>query len=220
MFDKKFLKDPKKRFSDRVEKYIKYRPSYPQKIIEFLKEKKILSKDSVIADIGSGTGIFAANLSSEKRMIICLDPSVGMLEEAKKRYNLLVTGTAENLPFRSKIFDFIYMVTVIEFLVNPLKALNNIRNNLKKGSPILILFIGKESQWGRYYSKLAEERHPIFIHAKFFTFDEIRQELELAGYRILGSIDTLNTYKQTKFKGAKKGLKSKKGAIIVKANAE
>ena len=57
MVEKKYKVDPKKRFSSRVENYIKYRPSYPLEIIDFLKMKKILSKDTVIADIGSGTGI-------------------------------------------------------------------------------------------------------------------------------------------------------------------
>ena len=57
MADKKYLVDPKKRFSSRVENYIKYRPSYPVEILDFLKKKKILAKDTSIADIGSGTGI-------------------------------------------------------------------------------------------------------------------------------------------------------------------
>ena len=55
MVEKKLLVDPKKRFSSRVENYIKYRPRYPLKIIDFLEKKEILTKNTVIADIGSGT---------------------------------------------------------------------------------------------------------------------------------------------------------------------
>ncbi|HDJ21628.1 MAG TPA: class I SAM-dependent methyltransferase [Candidatus Bathyarchaeota archaeon] len=36
-------------------------------------------------DIGAGTGIFAKYLSTDERSIVCLDPSSGMLKEAKKR---------------------------------------------------------------------------------------------------------------------------------------
>ncbi|GAH75223.1 unnamed protein product, partial [marine sediment metagenome] len=36
MAEKKYLVEPKKRFSSRVENYIKYRPSYPLKMIDFL----------------------------------------------------------------------------------------------------------------------------------------------------------------------------------------
>jgi ubiquinone/menaquinone biosynthesis C-methylase UbiE len=177
----------------------------------------MLPEAGVGLDIGAGSGIFAANLISKKRIIICLDPSMGMLNEARKRSKLIINGTAENLPFRRKIFDFIYMVTVIEFLTDPIKALNNIKQNLKNASPILILFIDRESQWGRYYKKLAEERHPIFTHAKLFTSNNICDKLEQTGYQILGSVDTLTIYEQTRLEGVKKGLKSKKGAKIIKA---
>ena len=45
------------RFSNRVEQYVKQRPSYPQEIIPFLEKVAGLNSSFVIADIGSGTGI-------------------------------------------------------------------------------------------------------------------------------------------------------------------
>ena len=57
MVEKRYKVDPKKRFSSRVENYIKYRPSYPLEIIDSLKKKNLLADDTIIADIGSGTGI-------------------------------------------------------------------------------------------------------------------------------------------------------------------
>ncbi|MDQ2864016.1 MAG: hypothetical protein M3R50_10305 [Bacteroidota bacterium] len=45
------------RFSDRVDDYVKYRHGYSMQAIETLKDKSILNKSSIIADIGSGTGI-------------------------------------------------------------------------------------------------------------------------------------------------------------------
>ncbi len=52
------ISDPTKRFSDRVDNYVKYRPGYPGEVISFLQKECDLSLNSVIADIGSGTGIF------------------------------------------------------------------------------------------------------------------------------------------------------------------
>jgi len=46
-----------KRFSNRVEQYVKYRPSYPKEIISFLEKNAGLNSSFTIADIGSGTGI-------------------------------------------------------------------------------------------------------------------------------------------------------------------
>jgi SAM-dependent methyltransferase len=50
------MKDPTKRFSDRVENYVKNRPSYPREIIRLLEEACALTTEALIADIGSGTG--------------------------------------------------------------------------------------------------------------------------------------------------------------------
>jgi SAM-dependent methyltransferase len=49
------------RFSDRVADYVRYRPSYPAALIETLQCASRLTPSSVVADIGSGTGI-SANL--------------------------------------------------------------------------------------------------------------------------------------------------------------
>ena len=48
--------DAKQRFSDRVEFYHRFRPSYPVAVIELIQEQTNLSDASTIADIGSGTG--------------------------------------------------------------------------------------------------------------------------------------------------------------------
>jgi hypothetical protein len=44
------------RFSNRVDNYVKYRPHYPAAVIDYLKKENVLNDNSVIADIGSGTG--------------------------------------------------------------------------------------------------------------------------------------------------------------------
>ena len=81
---KNLATDPKKRFSSRVENYIKFRPSYPLKIIEFLKEKKILTKDSVVADIGSGTGILSKIFLDNGNQVYGIEPNKDMREAAEK----------------------------------------------------------------------------------------------------------------------------------------
>ena len=49
--------DPTERFTDRVDDYIKYRPSYPPGVLEVLRQRANLSPDITVADIGCGTGI-------------------------------------------------------------------------------------------------------------------------------------------------------------------
>jgi len=84
MAEKKYLVEPKKRFSSRVENYIKYRPSYPLKIIDFLKEERILAKDTVIADIGSGTGILTKLFLDNGNQVYGIEPNKDMRAAAEK----------------------------------------------------------------------------------------------------------------------------------------
>ena len=112
MFDKKFKQDPKKRFSSRVENYIKYRPSYPKEIIGFLKEKEILSTSSVIADIGSGTGILSKIFLMEGNLVYGVEPNVDMRNAGniflKKFSNFVsINGSAENTTLDQKLIDII-----------------------------------------------------------------------------------------------------------------
>ena len=53
------MSDTVERFSNRVENYVKYRPGYPKEVLETFREEMNLTENSVIADIGSGTGISA-----------------------------------------------------------------------------------------------------------------------------------------------------------------
>jgi len=50
---------PTERFSSRVEDYMRYRPSYPLAVVEFLARECGLTAQSRIADLGSGTGLLA-----------------------------------------------------------------------------------------------------------------------------------------------------------------
>jgi len=84
MAEKKFLVEPKKRFSSRVENYIKYRPSYPLEIIDFLKEKMILAEDTIIADIGSGTGILTKLFLDNGNQVYGIEPNKDMRAAAER----------------------------------------------------------------------------------------------------------------------------------------
>ena len=110
--EKKYLADPKKRFSSRVENYIKYRPSYPLEIIDFLKEKKILADDSVIADIGSGTGILTKIFLDNGNQVYGVEPNKDMREAAEKNLQgftnfTSLEGSAESTGLEENCIDLI-----------------------------------------------------------------------------------------------------------------
>lgn len=72
------------RFSDRVENYIKYRPGYPSRVFDFLKQHSDFSADTVVADIGSGTGISAEMFLRNGNKVYAVEPNKDMREAAER----------------------------------------------------------------------------------------------------------------------------------------
>ena len=112
MNGKGYLSDPKKRFSSRVENYIKYRPSYPPEIIDFLTDEKVLSKQSIVADIGSGTGILSELFLKNGNKVFGVEPNTEMRRAAEKILEIYpdfvsISSSAENTSLMSNSIDLI-----------------------------------------------------------------------------------------------------------------
>jgi len=78
--------DPTKRFSSRVEDYIRYRPSYPEAIVLWLERECGLTAESRIADIGSGTGILARLFLDFGCHVFGVEPNAGMRAAAERQF--------------------------------------------------------------------------------------------------------------------------------------
>ena len=70
--------DNTQRFSDRVEDYVRYRPGYPTALFDHLYTEEGFSAGSVIADIGSGTGIFSRRLLARGSTVYGIEPNSPM----------------------------------------------------------------------------------------------------------------------------------------------
>lgn len=75
--------DSTTRFSDRVENYVKYRPSYPDAMVQFLFERGI-GRDSTVCDIGAGTGILSKLLIRDVGKMYALEPNESMRSYAEE----------------------------------------------------------------------------------------------------------------------------------------
>jgi len=100
------------RFSSRVETYVRFRPSYPQQIIETLEHDCGFTRDSIVADIASGTGIFTKLLLEHGNRVFGVEPNAEMRragEEFLSTYPKFtsVTGTAEATTLEPRSVDFV-----------------------------------------------------------------------------------------------------------------
>ena len=73
------------RFSDRVDNYIKYRPSYPQAVVDSIISGCHSGKTDTVADIGSGTGIFSKLLLDRNFDVIGVEPNESMRKAAERQ---------------------------------------------------------------------------------------------------------------------------------------
>ena len=104
--------DSVKRFDTRVENYAKYRPNYPPETIELLKTDCGLTQESVVADIGSGTGIFSELFLKNGNQVFGVEPNATMrstAEQLLKSYSRFVSidGSAESTGLPDNSVDFV-----------------------------------------------------------------------------------------------------------------
>jgi len=71
------------RFSSRVENYARYRPDYPSAIVDLLREECGLTSESIIADVGSGTGKLSELFLNNGNFVIGVEPNAAMRQAAE-----------------------------------------------------------------------------------------------------------------------------------------
>jgi len=104
--------DSTRRFSSRVENYVKYRPGYPKAILALLRRDCGLTPGSAIADIGSGTGLSARLFLANGNRVCGVEPNQEMREAAERllaKYARFtsVSATAEATTLPEASADFV-----------------------------------------------------------------------------------------------------------------
>jgi SAM-dependent methyltransferase len=104
--------DATTRFSDRVADYVKYRPNYPVEILDLLAAKCGLTPESVIADIGSGTGILTKMFLENGNPVIGVEPNKEMREAGEHllaEFNRFesIDGTSHETHLPAHSMDFV-----------------------------------------------------------------------------------------------------------------
>jgi SAM-dependent methyltransferase len=104
--------DSKKRFSNRAAYYAKYRPRYPEVILNFMEQQLGFSSVSVIADVGSGTGILSEMFLKHGNLVFGVEPNKEMRETAEAILAVYphfrsVNGSAEATMLPAASVDFV-----------------------------------------------------------------------------------------------------------------
>jgi len=72
------------KFTGKADQYAKFRPQYSEAFLDYLYNSVGFSDNVVVADIGSGTGIFSKQLLRRGTNVICIEPNDEMMSKAKE----------------------------------------------------------------------------------------------------------------------------------------
>lgn len=92
--------DPRRRFSSRVEDYVRYRPAYPPQIIAWLGRAVDFRRWWFVADVGCGTGMLARRFIDNGNLVYGVEPNEAMRASAESIFArqprfVSVDGSAE-----------------------------------------------------------------------------------------------------------------------------
>ena len=89
------------KFDSKGNVYSKARPSYPDALFSYLISERVINKNTVAADVGSGTGIFTVALSKFANSVFAVEPNNDMRVKAEEKFKTIanitsINATAEN----------------------------------------------------------------------------------------------------------------------------
>lgn len=133
-----------RRFSDRVEDYIRYRPGYPLEIVPFLEQNNFLQPNAHIADIGSGTGLSSQLFLDAGYRVTGVEPN----DEMRKASEVLLAaypdftalkGDAYSSTMPGASVDLIVCAQAFHWLDRKLAA-DEFRRILKPNGHVLLMW--------------------------------------------------------------------------------
>lgn len=138
------------RFTETVENYIKYRPSYPPEIYSFLVKNCGLTPEKVIADIGSGTGFLSRLFLDHGHTVYGVEPNSAMRTAGEKylspypRFHS-IDGQAEASALNSESVDWVTAGTAFHWF-DPEKSKIEFKRILKSPGFVLLIWNVRKKQ--------------------------------------------------------------------------
>lgn len=108
-----------------------------------------LKKDSLVLDVGCGTGLLFKHVGRSVKLLVGLDMSSRILKEARKRVKQLPTiavvrADADFTPFQNNVFDATFAITLLQNVPDPLVTLREMKRVSKDRAFIVITGLKKE----------------------------------------------------------------------------
>lgn len=138
--------NPEGRFTGLADTYAKFRPTYPKDAIDHVFELCKLGADSLVVDVGCGTGISSRLFAERGVRVVGVEPNRDMRDRAQAEANgssgvrlEYVDGTAEKIPLSDGTVDVVLAAQAFHWF-NPETSLREFRRVLKPGGWVILVW--------------------------------------------------------------------------------
>ena len=166
--------DSKRRFSDRVDNYVRYRPGYPREVLDALRARGVLDNRSVVADVGSGTGISAELFLGDGHTVYGVEPNAEMRGAAERlllpRFHNFrsVDGSAEATTLPDASVDVVVAAQAFHWF-DVGRAREEFRRILRPGGRVVLLWNTRRTAGSPFleaYERLLNEYGTDYRHVR------------------------------------------------------
>lgn len=163
------------RFSNRVENYVKYRPDYPKEVLQLFCVEMNLQTRSVIADIGSGTGISAKMFLENGNPVFGVEPNQAMRGAAENFLESFpnftsVNGTSENTTLKNGSINFVIAAQAFHWF-DIEKTRREFKRILKDGGFVALIWNERQLDSTDFLRE-----YENFLHKFATDYNEVRHE--------------------------------------------
>ncbi len=136
--------DNTQKFSGKADVYQQARPSYALALLDFVAQEWQIGKGSLVADIGSGTGIFTRQLLGLGAKVFAVEPNADMRSKAEELLGenpnfVSVIGAAEQTSLPAHSFHLVTAASAFHWF-DPERFKQECKRILRPGAPVVLVW--------------------------------------------------------------------------------
>lgn len=179
---------PTQRFTETVDNYLKYRPSYPTALLKVLEEEGLLNAHSTVADIGSGTGFLTQLFLAKGHVTYGIEPNQAMREAGEEYLKEFpqfhsISGSAEQTSLPAESVDLVTAGTAFHWF-EPVATQKEFRRILRSPGYVALIWNVRNLQdpLMQEYEALITRHGKDYLTSTAQKFDQTAGESFFAPY--------------------------------------